>query len=57
MSYTPSETNCALDTNVPTLLSSNHSDLPDFSPPTLSPHVVIYALAPLCLSLLWDRFV
>lgn len=57
VSYAPSETNCALETNVPTLSSSNHSDLPDSHPPTLSPHVVIYALTPLCLSLLWDRLV
>lgn len=57
MSYAPSETNCALETNVPTLLSSNHSDQPDSPPSILSPHAVICALAPLCLSVLWDSFV
>lgn len=57
MSYAPSETNCALETNVLNLLSSNPSDLPASPFPTLSPRAVIYAPALMCLSVLWDSFV
>lgn len=50
------QTNTAFETTVLPPLSSNYSDLP-LPPTTLIPHAVIYALAPLCLSALWDRFV
>lgn len=56
VSFTP-QTNSAFGTTVPTPLSSNYSDLPDLPPPTLIPYAVVYVLAPLCLSVLWDRFV
>lgn len=51
------QTNSAFETTVLTPLSSNYSDLPDLPPPTLIPHAVIYILAPLFLSIPWDRFV
>lgn len=52
-SYAASETNCALETDMMTLLPFDHCDL--LSLPQ-SPRL-IYALAPLHLSVLWDRFV
>lgn len=51
------QTNTVFETTVLPPLSSCYSDLPDLPPTTLIPHAVIYALAPLCLSVLWDRFV
>lgn len=48
MSYTPS--NCALETNVLTLLLSNHSDLPDSFHLPIGLHAVIYFHATFCVS-------
>lgn len=48
MSYTPP--NCALETNVLTILLSDHSDLPDSLPLPVGLHAVIYSHATFCVS-------
>lgn len=51
------QTNTAFETTVSPPLSSKYSDFPDLPSTTLIPNAVIYALASLCLSVLWDRCV